>query len=50
MQWLALREVDDEAPTFVSCRLVQLKPSIRPELLDRIAEEGAVVYEDERVE
>lgn len=46
LDWLAFAErLDDEAPTLCQLSLVRLKASIRPVLLDRIAKEGAMVYE-----
>lgn len=46
VKWLAFAEIlDDEAPTLCQLSMIELKPSVRPELLDRIAKEGTVVYE-----
>jgi predicted nucleotidyltransferase len=46
VHWLAFAEkLDDEAPTLCQLSLVQLRPSVRPEMLERIAKEGWPVYE-----
>jgi len=46
IKWLAFAErLDDEAPTLCQLSLIQLRKSVRPELLDRIGREGTVVYE-----
>jgi len=46
LKWLAFGErLDDEAPTLCQLSLVRLKKSLRPELLDRIESEGALIYE-----
>ena len=46
IKWLAFAErLDDEAPTLCQLSLIQLRKSVRRELLDRIAKEGAVIYE-----
>jgi len=44
--WLAFAErLDDEAPTLCRLSLVELRPSLRPELLSNIEREGTVLYE-----
>lgn len=46
LKWLAFAEkLDDGAPTLCQLSLIQFRESVRPELLARIAQEGAVVYE-----
>lgn len=45
-KWLAFAEkLDDEAPTLSQLSLIEIKPSIRVELLWEIKGEGQIIYE-----